>query len=225
MHILALIPARGGSKGIPNKNIKPLHCKPLIEYTIDHVRGIKDFDFVAVSSDSQLILDMSANCSPFIHQIKRPARFASDKADMTVVMKHALEAIKLKDYVPDMLVLFQPTSPLRSISTTIRAIRTFSQWYDDYDSLVPLTPCDGKVGSIVNNIYRPVYQIGKNRQELNQMYKECGNIFIFKPKNILNNKPYGKRLYPFIIEDTKESLDIDTMDDWEQAEKYLEANE
>ncbi len=122
MKILAVIPARGGSKGIPNKNITPLLGKPLLAYTCLAARGSAHLDRVVVSTDSQKIRAIALKFKaevPFL----RPAKASSDRAPMIDVLQHVLAALrKSESYVPDVVVLLQPTSPLRTSVQIDRAI-------------------------------------------------------------------------------------------------------
>jgi CMP-N,N'-diacetyllegionaminic acid synthase len=107
--VLALIPARGGSKGVPRKNVRVIGGKPMIAWTIEAARGSRYIDRLVLSSDDQGIIDVAVKCgceAPFV----RPAELASDEADSMAVIRHALGTLPVQfDYV----VLLQPTSPMR----------------------------------------------------------------------------------------------------------------
>jgi len=113
MKILGLIPARGGSKGIPLKNIQKLAGKPLINYTIESAKKSK-IDKVIVSTDTKKIAQISTSAGaevPFL----RPKKISKDSSSTIKVIKHALKFLKLKqNYEPDIIVILQPTSPLRT---------------------------------------------------------------------------------------------------------------
>jgi len=116
--VIAIIPARGGSKGLPNKNIKPLLGKPLINWTIEVAQRSKYFDNLIVSTDSESIAEvaLSANCRvPFI----RPSELATDHTPSSEVVLHVLDFYEKKDQDYDILVLLEPTSPLREDSDMI----------------------------------------------------------------------------------------------------------
>ena len=218
--ILAIIPARGGSKGIPKKNIIDFCGQPMIAYSINAARQSKYADKILISSDSEEILSISERYGAQI--IKRPEELAQDRSKMDDAIKHVLATLEQNEqFRPDFIVLLQPTSPLRTAETIDKAVEAFSEVADNFDSLIPLFPVTGKIGVIKDGAYKKLQgEPGKQRQELESYYKECGTIFIFKPDLINAGKFYGDRIYPFIIEREAEAVDIDNFDDLEYA-KYF----
>lgn len=220
--ILALIPARGGSKSIPKKNIVELKGEPLISYSIDVAKKSKYVDKVVVSSDDEKNLAVAKKYKAEI--IERPKSLAQDRSPMLGALKHALTALADGgNFYPDFIVLFQPTSPLRTVKTINLAIESFISESDKFDFLIPLKLTEAKLGKIKSGFYKPLfYQIGKQRQELEPIYQECGTIFIFKPDVIMKSDVgYGKKVYPFLIENEEEAMDIDSYDDLVIAEYFL----
>jgi N-acylneuraminate cytidylyltransferase/CMP-N,N'-diacetyllegionaminic acid synthase len=218
--VLAIIPARGGSKGVLRKNIKLLAGKPLIKYAIESAQKSKYFDKIVVSTDDKEIIEISKESGVLV--IKRPKRLATDSSPIMDSIRHVLDFLKNKDkYVSDFVVILQPTSPLRTTETINLAIEKFFKNHRNYDSLVPLFPLEIKTGKVINNIYQPKYKLGVNRQELQKVYKECGTIFILKTNFVNIKKDFGRKIFPFIIKDHKESIDIDTEDDFKKAEHFL----
>lgn len=215
MKIISVIPARGGSKGIPRKNIYPLYGKPLIVYTIEQSLLSKFIDQTIVSTDDEEIKEISTNCGANV--IDRPARLATDNASIESCLFHVIKFIK-----SDIIVLLQPTSPLRKVKTIDKAIKLFLDKYEKYDSLIPLYRLDGKVGKIENQRFIPNYKIGSRRQDLDKLYSECGTIYIFKTSIIGKKELFGERIMPFVITDYEESIDIDMIDDLKLAEFFLE---
>src|SRR3989338_550970 len=120
--VLFLIPARGGSKGIPDKNVAPLRGKPLIEWTIGLARGFAGA-MVCVSTDSQSIAAVARRAGAEI--IERPASLATDTAPMLPVIRHAIEAVRAKGGNPETIVLLQPTSPFRAREDVRGALEKF----------------------------------------------------------------------------------------------------
>src|SRR6185312_6737423 len=113
MKPLVVIPARGGSKGIPGKNIKPLHGKPLIHYTIDVARAVFSDEQILVSTDSEEIrscVEETGLKLPFL----RPEALATDTAGTYEVLLHAIAFSEQNSYSPDTLIVLQPTSPFRT---------------------------------------------------------------------------------------------------------------
>jgi CMP-N,N'-diacetyllegionaminic acid synthase len=132
MKPLIVIPARGGSKGIPGKNIKVLAGKPLIQYTIDAARTLFPDDIIIVSTDDfeiKNIVEQTGLKVPFL----RPAELATDTAGTYEVLLHALQISEESNYFPDTLILLQPTSPFRNASHVKEALNLYK---DDLDMVV-----------------------------------------------------------------------------------------
>jgi CMP-N-acetylneuraminic acid synthetase len=127
-------------------------------------------------------------------------------------------------YVPDLIVLLQPTSPLRKSKTIDVAIDEFAK-KGHFDSLIPLKKVSSKIGKIKDGIYVPSYRLGKRRQDLESVYIECGTVFLFRPKVLKDGKLFGDKVYPFVIKEPAESIDVDTLEDLELAEYYLNKDE
>jgi len=217
--ILAIIPARGGSKGIPQKNIKPLFGKPLIAYTIKSALQSKYLDRMIVSTEDKEITKISEKYGAKV--IKRPKKLSTDKSKTIDAVLYCLNILADKNYVPDIIVLLQPTSPLRTTKTIDLAIKTFINNFDDYDSLFPLYLTEGKFGKInKKGYYVPNYILGARRQDLEKIYSECGTIFIFKPNLVKEKRAFGNRIFPFIIKNYEEAIDIDNISKFREAE-YL----
>lgn len=173
--ILGLIPARGGSKGVPGKNIKMIHGKPLIVWSIEKALRCNKLDKVVVSTDSDEIAEISRNAGAIV--LKRPDDLATDTASTQDVMVHALN-----NFPADILVLLQPTSPYRSDGLIDECIDEFIE--GKYDSLATGFMCDYK-------------EYGKNtlpRQQIQGFFYDDGNVYVIKAENILNGDRYGKKI-------------------------------
>lgn len=173
--ILGLIPARGGSKGVPGKNIKIIHGKPLIVWSIE--KGLKSrlIDKLVVSTDSEEIARIAREAGAEV--LMRPAELATDTASTQDVMTHALQY-----YPADTLVLLQPTSPYRTDELIDECIEEFQQ--EDLDSLATGFICDYK-------------EYGKNtlpRQQIQGFFYDDGNVYVIKAENILKGDRYGIRI-------------------------------
>jgi len=211
---IAIIPARGGSKGIPKKNIINVGGKPLIQYTIDEAKNSKYLDRIIVSTDDKEIADLSVNCGaevPFL----RPKELAQDNSKTIDVVINVLNEIKKCQY--DYLVLLQPTQPLRKsfhIDETIELIVE-----KDEESLVSVSEVnehpilmrtidkDGRLNSLLglNSTIR--------RQDFTKFYKVNGAIYINQLKeNFNNNISLNDNKLAYIME-KKFDLDIDEPDD------------
>ena len=218
--IIAIIPARGGSKGVPKKNIKLFHGKPLIFWTIKAAKESKYIDDIIVSTDSREIAKISERYK--VKVIKRPKELAKDDSPVIDAINHSLCFLEEKEdkFFP-IVILLQPTSPLRKSKTIDLAIRSFFKNVEKYDSLVPIHPIEGKTGKINKGYYIPDYILGISRQKLEKTYQECGTVFVFKTNLIKKGKMFGKRIFPFIVKDFKEAIDIDSIGDFKQAEYFF----
>ena len=154
---IGVIPARGGSKGIPKKNITPLNGKPLINWTIEAAKKSKYLESIIVSSDCDEILQLAAKQN--VIPLKRPDEFAKDESPMRPVLKHVISTLDSFDYV---LVLLQPTSPLRShthidecidIFMTNKSESTISVCQKDSEVLKYLSLHDGRLNCLSNKEY------------------------------------------------------------------------
>lgn len=203
--IIGLIPARGGSKGVPNKNIKTICGKPLIVWTIEKAKRSRLLDKVIVSTDSDAIAEIAQKAGAEI--LKRPDYLATDTASTQDVMVHALQS-----FPADTLVLLQPTSPCRSEGLIDDCILEFQE--RDYDSLATGWICDYK-------------EYGKNtlpRQQINGFFYDDGNVYVIKAENILKGDRYGIRIGHKIIS-RYENAEIDDEYDFWLLEQILKKQE
>ena len=170
-----MIPARGGSKGVPGKNIKIIYGKPLIVWSIEKGLESRLIDKLVVSTDSVEIAQIAKEAGAEV--LMRPAEFATDTASTQDVMVHALQ-----HYPADTLVLLQPTSPYRSNGLIDDCIEEFLQ--NDFDSLATGFICDYK-------------EYGKNtlpRQQIRGFFYDDGNVYVIKADNILKGDRYGSKI-------------------------------
>ena len=184
--ITAFIPARGGSKGLPGKNIKMFADRPLIVHSIDYALNSNYIDEVIVSTDDADIADIASKAGANI--INRPANIASDTSTTESAIEHYLNNTKQ----PNIIVLLQPTSPLRPKGSLDKAIKHFKD--NQFDSLLSITPThrffwrikDGKTASAeYNYLERPMRQ---NIKEDDVRYLENGSLYIFTINNFLKTK-------------------------------------
>jgi len=127
MNPLVVIPARGGSKGVPGKNIKLLNGKPLINYTIEAAQKVFDDAIICVTTDSQEIKQVVENTTGLKVPFLRPDNLATDNAGTYEVLLHAVDFYERQGYVADTLILLQPTSPFRTDKHIEEAIALFSE--------------------------------------------------------------------------------------------------
>lgn len=215
--VAILIPARGGSKGVPRKNVRPLCGKPLIAHSIICAKNINYPSKIYVSTDDDEIGKIASEYGAVL--IERPPCYSRDDSSMFDVLNHFINTLETKgESVPDLVVLLQPTSPLRKIQTVEMAITEFISRLNDYDSLMPVQELDGKIGRVLNGKYYPEQKTETRRQLIGPVYKECGTVFIYKTSLLKNGNMYGDSILPFIINSFAEAIDIDSEDDFLHAQ-------
>lgn len=224
MKILVIIPARGGSKGIPGKNIKMLGGKPLIGYAIDAARAIADDEHICVSTDDDKIIQTVEDYGlevPF----KRPAELATDTAGTYEVLLHALNYYESKGETYDAVVLLQTTSPFRTGRHVKDALKLYSK---EIDMVVSVKECDSNPYYVCfEDDANGMLHISKGdghytrRQDCPPVYEYNGAIYVINPDSLKQmplNK-FSKRIK--YVMDREHSIDLDTMIDWQIAEYMM----
>ena len=217
---LAIIPARGGSKSIPKKNLIMLNNKPLIEYTLEVALKSKNINKVLVTSDDEEILKLS-KCYKEVIVVKRPSQLSKDDATTELCLIHALDEIEKKySYRAKNIFVLEPTSPLRTVETINNAVHIFSKSnYESLISLVETKECLGKINQ--KNFTHLDKDQPRRRQERNSIYKECGTIYGTKKSIIEKYKSiFGKTVYPLIVPKI-ESFDINDFEDLKIVEYVM----
>jgi len=229
MTCIALIPARGGSKGIPNKNLAEVDGKSLVTRAINSAVQSGVVDFVVVSSDNQTILDEATKAGAVA--INRPANLASDSAAIEDAITHALQIFSKDHQVPATLVLLQPTSPLRQASTISDAVRIFAE-NGSTGSVYGVTEAEHHpyksfiaTGSTLHPV-RNIEDLSSSRQELPKAYRQSGSIYVVGVQDFLALKSLYVRPVRWIEVSREEAIDVDTPADLEavrQAARNLNA--
>lgn len=217
-NILVIIPARGGSKGIPRKNLRPLNGKPLIYYAIQNALklGLPGLDCYVSSDDDEILLMASKFGSK---TIKRSADIASDKVTLDPVIHDAYAKIsQLENKAYDLVITLQPTSPLLKRESIAEAISRLIDY--DVDTLISGTYDSHLTWLKKDNTYYPNYDKRVNRQELPEIYRETGGFVITKAQYVTESSRFGKRIEIFPLS-KKESIDIDEFEDWSLCEFFL----
>ena len=217
---LVLIPARGGSKRIKNKNLKILNGKPLIDYTINTALKSKFHkNDIYVSSESDKIEKYIK--SKKISFIKRPKELAKDTSSTFSVIKHFVQNID-KDF--DFLVLLQPTSPLRKNTTLSNAINMVRK---NDDCIISVQINDHHLWRIKGNYVFPKFEKRERTQLLQENVREDGSIYILPKKYLFNSKnilgmgiPNGKKI-KYVISNKIESFEIDDIEDFQICSKLI----
>ncbi|OGZ22927.1 MAG: hypothetical protein A3A08_02660 [Candidatus Nealsonbacteria bacterium RIFCSPLOWO2_01_FULL_41_9] len=225
--ILAIIPARGGSKGLPKKNIKFLAGKPLIAHTIEKALKSKYLDKVIVSTDDKKIAEISKKYGaqvPFL----RPKKYAKDNSPVFETILHAVNWLEKKGEYFDIVVWLEPTSPLRKEGEIDKAIGLFLKNIKRADSLVSLGEVHLEAPHIMKKIKRgyvnPFIEINKaiyTRQQLPKTYFPYGVIYLSKIGAFKKYKTfYQKRTIPYFIE-RWQNYEIDDIFDFICVEAIL----
>jgi CMP-N,N'-diacetyllegionaminic acid synthase len=227
MGIIAVVPARAGSKGIPGKNIKPLCGKPLLAYTADVIRSAGIFDRALLTTDAEDIAKVGRAFgleAPFL----RPEELARDDTPMLPVVEHAVAWLERDGAEIDIVVLLQPTQPLRTATDVARAVALLKDSRcDSVASVValPLPLCPDYVmrideeGRLVN--FLPEGARVTRRQDVRPAYVRDGTVYAMRAATIRNHRSlYGPVCLPLII-DQERSVNLDTERDWKEAERKL----
>lgn len=231
MKILGVITARGGSKGVPRKNIKLLNGKPLVAYTIEAAKKSNIFDRIILSTEDEEIASTGKEFGvevPFV----RPLELAGDSVPTISVLVHALEWLRTNEgYIPDAVMLLQPTAPLRKPEHIREAQDLFVQ--SGADSVVSMTEVplhlnahwqflrdwQGRATIATGEAF---HEIVKRRQELPVTYARNGAIYLFKTPLLFGEIPsfYGETVCAYLMDEAS-SINIDSPEDFAEAESCI----
>ena len=227
MNIYTIITARGGSKGIPRKNIKLLNGKPVIAYSIEPSISSDLIKNTYVTTEDIEISDVSKEYGAEI--IDRPSHLAEDNSTSVDVILHALDYLEKNNNLPDFFVLLQPTSPLRSKEDIENSIDLFIK--NECDALISVCKIDHTSMlslTIENNFLKPNCNedfLNTQRQELPDYYCPNGAIYITTPESLRKSKTfYPKKTIPYIMPKER-SVDLDTEFDFKLTEFLLRKND
>lgn len=223
MKHLIVVPARGGSKGIPNKNIYPVCGKPLLAYTLEAVLKAGINGDIVVSTDSDKIMAV-ASAYDGVFTVRRPDELASDTASTEGALIHALEYMEAKFGTHyDTVITMQPTSPLRRAETISDFVRTFEQNSDQYDSQLTLTEnrSDYWTRTKDGGYARLFPDAPRRRQERDPLYIENSALYITKRETLLSrHSVLGEHINGYLLSEV-EGIDINEPNDIKLAEFYL----
>jgi CMP-N,N'-diacetyllegionaminic acid synthase len=227
MRVLGLIPARGGSKGVPGKNTKMLGGRPLIEYTAEAALSSKRLSRVILSTEDEAIAEAGRKAGVDV-PFRRPAELANDSAPMLPVIQHAVRTLEEQGDRFDAICLLQPTNPFRR-----------SEQIDACVDLLEERNADAVVAVLrVPTEYNPhwVYEPDAEgwlhvstgeaapiprRQELPPAFHREGSIYVTRRNVVMErNSLYGRKLLGYSLPADR-SVNIDTVEDWEQAEAMI----
>jgi CMP-N-acetylneuraminic acid synthetase len=224
--VLAIVPARGGSKGVPGKNVRPLVGRTLLEYTAEAARASGVVDRIVLSTDAEDVAEAGRRAGlevPFM----RPASLAQDDSPMLPVLRHAVDALAAEGWVPTFVVLLQPTSPLRRgahVRQALELLRTSGA-----DSVVTVVEVPKHfspdyVMRIEGGVLKPFLAEGAavtRRQDVRPAYSRDGTVYACRRDTLeRHDSIYGADCRPIVIP-MEDSLSIDAPRDWAEAERVL----
>ena len=227
MKVLAIIPARGGSKGLPGKNIKPLLGKPLIGWTIEQAKASKYITEIFVSTDSREIADVAETFGVSVSEL-RPAEFASDTATSASFLIYTIEKLCKEGKFFDYIILLEPTSPLRIIEDIDNSIEKLHNT-PEAESIVGVCKVEGS---------HPLFMVKQTdagflqsylnensvarRQDIEDLYYFEGTVYVSKTESFLKRKSfYHEKTLPYIIPKSR-AFEVDDSEDWLIIESILE---
>jgi len=221
---IAVIPARGGSKAVPLKNIKTLNGRPLIEYTIQTAIKANVFDKIVVSTDHDMITSICENFNE-VEVVHRPDYLSLDGSSTESAIIHACDTIEKKEGRSfDVVITLEPTSPMRSIETIIKCSLLIDN--PDIDSVVGVVESTEVFGKIENGEYKLLNpNQPRRRQDRDALYKISSTIFATKVKTLRSsNDILGGVTAPLIVKE-EEAIDINTEFDFLLAEAIMQLKE
>jgi CMP-N-acetylneuraminic acid synthetase len=227
MRVLGLIPARGGSKGIPGKNKKLLGGKPLLQYTIEAGQKATQLDALIFSSEDEELISLARDLGVSV-PFTRPQALAEDQSGSLGVVQHALQYMQTQGEKYDAVCLLQVTNPFRSAQMIDEAITAFAK--ADTDSLVSVLKVPHEFNphwvfeaskNGVLKIATGEKEIIKRRQDLPDAYIRDGAIYITKSDVLLQQESLYGTSISYIESDPTWHVNIDTMKDWNKAEELV----
>jgi CMP-N-acetylneuraminic acid synthetase len=216
MKSIAIIPARGGSKRLPQKNTKLIGGIPLLAHSILYAKANSEIiDEIYVSTNDVEIKQVALEFGAKV--IDRPEVISGDFEPTITALKHVLKNIDSADV--ENVILLQPTNPLRPEDLLKKIFEIYGK--QNCDSLFTVTRNHNKLGKITDNKFMPFnYKIGQRSQEMEPLFFENGLLYITKARLILENIIISENAYPFEIDHIFANIDIDTQEDFDYAE-YL----
>jgi len=225
MKILAIIPARAGSKGVPGKNIRLLGDKPLLEWTLETALAVAGIDRIIVSTEAKDIAEVARAAGaevPFL----RPDRLATDSAKSIDVVVDVLQTLAARGETYDAVCLLQPTTPYRSVALVRKAMETFVA--GDFTGLISVSRVPAHYHPnwsfvAAGDLLEPAQGVGSvipRRQELPPAFIRDGAVYFTRSEVLLAGSFFGDRL-GYVENTDARQVNIDTPADWALAESML----
>lgn len=223
MITLGVIPARGGSKEVPMKNIRSLCGKPLIVYTIASAKCSQLLSRLVLSTDNEEIAKVSEKYSCEV--ILRPAELATDNAPTEWALIHAIDTLREKEgFLPDIVLTLEPTAPFRTATLIDKCIKILED--TNIDSVIGVAESRSSYGTIKNGIFEFLFpRESYRRQEREPLYKESGTIYATRTDVLIQKKSViGNKLHAVIVDEI-EGIDINSEFDFSIAEALMKARQ
>lgn len=215
MIIDALIPARGGSKRLPGKNLVLLGGRPLIAHSIRYALNHHLVRHVYVSTDSSEIREVAAQLGALV--IDRPPELATDEATTSAVAHHAVHHASME--YSDAVVTLQPTSPLRLHPWLDKCAEMLED--ERFDSVATVSPVSAKTGTINDGVFQPSYTPETRSQDMPQRFRENGALYLSRRGTLEAGSVFGSVIGAVVTEHTFADVDIDTYADLQFAETII----
>jgi CMP-N-acetylneuraminic acid synthetase len=226
VRVLGVVPARGGSKGIPNKNLRTLGSKPLLEYVVDAANESGVVDRLVLSTDAEEIAALGRRIGlevPFM----RPVELARDDSPMQPTIEHAVLALEREGWRANVVMILQPTAPLRRGGHLRRALELLTTTGASAVASVvpiPLHYAPHYAMRIADDRLEPFLPEGRQvtrRQDVTAAYARDGTVYVVRRDVVVDEHDlYGRDCRPLVL-DPKESVVLDTEDDWRRAEEAI----
>lgn len=220
--VLAVIPARGGSKGIPKKNIRVVGGAPLIAHSIRCAKRVHEIDALVVSTDCEEIAAVAADEG--VQVVKRPAALASDEASTESALLHTMDELAKQGRIFDYVIVLEPTSPLRSVSTIKNAIHSIIK--SDYESLLAVRESTENIGHLVDGQFIPLVPDAPRRRQLrDKYYIESSTIYAVSATYLRREKTLVSGRWGGIVVPIEEAVDVNIESDLAMVEVLLSERE
>lgn len=214
-----MVPARGGSKGVPRKNIRPLAGEPLIGHTLRTAMNVAEIDLLVVSTDNVEIASVSSRYG--VRVVDRPASMASDSAPTEAALIQVLEVLEAEGQLFDIVLVLEPTSPFRSAGTIARAIAACSA--GSAPSILAVRETRENIGFIRDGWFRPVVPgAPRRRQEREPMYVESSTIYACRVDYLRRTGTLVAENWGALVVPEVEAVDINTEDDFQLVEFLMQ---
>lgn len=216
--ILGVVPARGGSKGVPRKNIRPLANEPLIGHALRTAVQVPEIDLLVVSTDDAEIASVSSSYG--VRVVDRPASLASDDAPTETALIQVLEVLEAEGLLFDIVLVLEPTSPFRSVETIVRAIAACAA--GTAPSILAVRETRENIGFIRDGCFRPVVPSApRRRQERQPMYVESSTIYACRSDYLRRTGTLVAEDWGALVVPEVEAVDINSEDDFQLAELLM----